>query len=123
MSVSNRRTRDRTSAASIKASIRPVDGGLFGRLRKPQECIVLDLSRAGAGLLSTRGFDPMSEVLLSLETPDGLHAQITGTIRFTNPVDASSYRMGVHFSADANSREALATLVSIEAQLLDTADS
>lgn len=62
----------------------------------------------------------MSDVLLSLTMPDGLHVRVNGTIRFTNPVDANHYRMGVHFDIDTNSGETLETLIQMEGRLLDT---
>ena len=119
MSVTNRRDHARVSADALTATIRDA-GGLFNKLKLPHECRVLDLSREGAGLLSATGLAPMSEIILTLETPDGLRVQLAGTVRFTNPVDATDYRIGVHFadrSTGANSAEALKTLHEIERQL------
>lgn len=120
MPADDRRSYERLSAAHVTASIQPAAGGLFGRRRKPHACTVLDLTRTGAGILSTRGFDPMSGIRLTLTMPDGLHVRVNGTVRFTNPVDADHYRMGIHFDSEANSDETLRTLILMENRLLGT---
>ncbi|MBD3619240.1 MAG: PilZ domain-containing protein [Chromatiales bacterium] len=117
MSDANRRQHERHAAGSIKASLRPVNGGLLTRLKKPQDCMLLDLSRAGAGILSTQGLEPSTEIQLALETEDGLHLNVRGVVRFTNPVDASHYRMGIHFHGD-HTPETLQALQQIEARFL-----
>ena len=120
MSEDDRRTHPRIAAGSLTATVKEA-GGLFNKLRKSHECVVLDLSREGAGLLSTTGFDPASEVTLTLETADGLRTQLTGIVRFTNPVDAQHYRIGLHFhppESGKNPPASLNTLRQIEAQLV-----
>ena len=119
MPVENRRAHERLAAGSLTATVKEA-GGLFNKFKKSHECVVLDLSREGAGLLSATGFEPTSDVLLTLETPDGLRVQLGGRVRFTNPVDARHYRVGIHFhpaGPEGNAPEALATLRKIEAQL------
>lgn len=120
MSVQNRRTHERVAAGSLTATVKEA-GGLLNKLKKSHECVVLDLSRDGAGLLSATGFEPTSSVRLTLETPDGLQVELTGTVRFANPVDAAHYRIGVYFDqdADANPPAAIDTLRRIEAALAE----
>lgn len=121
MSDANRREYERFSAEVLKAEVKEA-GGLLTKLKKGRACIVTDLSRAGAGLLSPTGYLPGTSVLLTLETQDGIRARITGTVRFTNPVDARNYRVGVHFhrfefGKDFNTPEAYETLCHIEERL------
>jgi len=125
MPVDNRRAHDRVAAGSLTATVKEA-GGLFNKLKKSHACVVLDLSREGAGVLSATGFDPMSDVVLTLETPDGLRVQLGGRVRFTNPVDAQHYRVGIHFHTpgpEGNAPEALETLRKIEAQLAGRIDA